>query len=276
MLTQADNGFSGTNFERPAVQELLDLVRGGKSEWYKIPDHHPVIIDRTLFDAVQAALSSKEKPKRKRELGTWQRYGIIDDPLKGKAICGCCGHAMVLSSTANARFRCGFTHSAIDAECHGLSVSEKELSEIIFEVIFKHVQVILNIDSLSQLSDLSLKVARQAEVESRIAVLHDEKRRLYESLILGNINAEGYKASKTEVEVELNRLNNVNSSLASENEILSAVKASNENLVRIAENISNEKSLTHQIVDMLISRVLVFPGDKVEIEWRVSAFGDVK
>ena len=90
------------------------------------------------------------------------------------------------------------------------------------------------------------------------------------------MNLRSYKASKTEVEVELNRLNNVNSSLASENEILSAVNASNENLARIAESISNEKSLTHQIVDMLISRVLVFPGDKVEIEWRVSAFGDVK
>lgn len=25
-----DNGYSGTNFERPAVQELLDLVREGK------------------------------------------------------------------------------------------------------------------------------------------------------------------------------------------------------------------------------------------------------
>ena len=25
-----DNGYSGTNFERPAVQELLDLVRDGK------------------------------------------------------------------------------------------------------------------------------------------------------------------------------------------------------------------------------------------------------
>lgn len=30
ILEFVDNGYSGTNFERPAVQELLDLVRDGR------------------------------------------------------------------------------------------------------------------------------------------------------------------------------------------------------------------------------------------------------
>ena len=30
VLEFIDNGYSGTNFERPSVQELLDLVRAGK------------------------------------------------------------------------------------------------------------------------------------------------------------------------------------------------------------------------------------------------------
>jgi len=30
ILEFVDNGYSGTNFERPAVQELLDLVRNGR------------------------------------------------------------------------------------------------------------------------------------------------------------------------------------------------------------------------------------------------------
>ena len=252
-------------------------VKVPESEWYKLPDHHPVIIDRTLFDAVQAVvLSPKERPKRKRELGTWQRYGIIDDPIKGKVVCGCCGHAMVLSSTANARFRCRFTHSAVDAECHGLSVSAKELSGMIFDIITKQAQVILNIDSLNQISELDSKLAQQTEVENQIAALDDEKRRLYESLILGKINSVDYKAAKAEVEVEMTRLNRVNSAHIYENERLIAANATNERLQTLAESASNENSLTRPLVDMLISKVSIFPGDKVEIEWKVSAFGDVK
>ena len=61
-----------------------------------------------------------------------------------------------------------------------------------------------------------------------------------------------------------------------ENERLIAANATNESLQTLAESASNENSLTRPSVDMLISKVSIFPGDKVEIEWKVSAFGDGK
>lgn len=38
-----DNGYSGTNFERPAVQELIDAVRAGKVNCIIVKDYCAII-----------------------------------------------------------------------------------------------------------------------------------------------------------------------------------------------------------------------------------------
>ena len=55
-----------------------EIVTKPESEWYKIPGHHPAIIEKRLFDAVQARFNKKSESKRKREKGTSQRYGGIE------------------------------------------------------------------------------------------------------------------------------------------------------------------------------------------------------
>ena len=36
LMEFVDNGYSGANFERPAVQELLDLVRANRIDWIMV------------------------------------------------------------------------------------------------------------------------------------------------------------------------------------------------------------------------------------------------
>jgi hypothetical protein len=74
-------------------------VRIPESEWIKIPDHHPAIVDRALFETVQNRKANKPKPVRKPKIGTNERYaGFDNSPLKGSVSCGCCGHALRLST----------------------------------------------------------------------------------------------------------------------------------------------------------------------------------
>ena len=42
VLEFIDNGYSGTNFERPKVQELIEMVRANKIDC--IPDHHQIVL----------------------------------------------------------------------------------------------------------------------------------------------------------------------------------------------------------------------------------------
>ena len=55
-----------------------------RESWYIIPDHHPAIIEKAVFDTAQASQLRFSQPNKKKR----------DYPLKGKAFCGCCGHAL--------------------------------------------------------------------------------------------------------------------------------------------------------------------------------------
>ena len=55
-----------------------------RESWYIIPDHHPAIVEKAVFDTVQASQLRFSQPNKKKR----------DYPLKGKAFCGCCGHAL--------------------------------------------------------------------------------------------------------------------------------------------------------------------------------------
>ena len=196
--------------------------------------------------------------------------------MKGKVVCGCCGHVMRLSNTRNMRFRCLFTRAASDAECYRLSISAQELADMLFDVILKQVQVILNIDCLDMVNSLDRTAAHLSEIEKQIAKCHDAKCRLYERMTLGEIDVETYKAEKAGLEENIGRLDTVLSKLVSDNEKNLAAKAANDDLRRAAESASAEKTLTRSLVDTLISKVYIYPGDRVEIEWKVAGFGEAK
>lgn len=55
-----------------------------RDKWYIIPDHHPAIVEKSVFEKVQTSQLRFSQPNKKKR----------DYPLKGKAFCGCCGHAL--------------------------------------------------------------------------------------------------------------------------------------------------------------------------------------
>ncbi len=246
-------------------------VKKSKSEWIMIPHHHPAIIDEALFEAVRERISQRKEPLRARRFGTSERYAEnLQIPLRGKVSCGCCNHAMALSSTRNARFHCTYTRAVHDAECHRLSVLAHELSDMLFEVISKQAEVILNVDKLNDIGQIDARLARQTEYERQIAALNSRKRSLYERFILGELTIEGYKAEKVSIDAELARLGQINTALSSELETLTQ----DGRRKKLASHVRAENRLTPALVDLLIEKVLIFPGERVEIKWKVADFFD--
>ena len=69
--------------------------RKDRDKWFIIPNHHPAIVDKELFEKVQAVQRRFSLPTRKTK----------EYPLKGKVYCGCCDHALSASPKRN-RFIC--------------------------------------------------------------------------------------------------------------------------------------------------------------------------
>jgi site-specific DNA recombinase len=239
-----------------------------KEDWIRIPDHHPAIISQELFDAVQEKLRIRGEPHRKRKLGTAQRYSAITSPLKGKVVCGHCGHTMRLSCTKNAAFHCWFTRSAADAGCHKLRVLGSELEAIVSEVIFQQAAVILNRnDELSRVP-ASRSVKGEAECDHRLNELQNRKQQLYENLVLGTTTPEEYKAQKAAINIEIGHQQQVHDAICVQNEKSAPSAAS----VKAARAALDAEMLSPELVDMLIEKILIFPGGRVEIVWKVSGF----
>jgi hypothetical protein len=256
-----DEQYAGTYIS--GKQKRLEVgneksVRVDESEWIKIPNHHPAIISKEVYDAVNENIGKRPEPLRKRKLGTGERYKDITSLMKGKTYCGCCNHTMKLSSTRNTAFHCTYSISAPDAECYRLKMLGSELEAIALKQIRKQARAILK-------SVNSKASPQEAELEPQITEMDDAKCALYERFILREITADEYKAAKEELDAQIGRIKNAQAILTKD----AAKKASIAGLQQAAECAIKAKALSQPIVDALIDRVRIYPDDRVEIVWKV-------
>ena len=114
---------------------------------------------------------------------------------------------------------------------------------------------------------LDWQTVQQAEHEKRLHALQDRKRQLYEQYALGEIDLETYKVRKVEYDAELVRATNVHNSITSQMKQAQSDYESKLKQEKIICEIGNTDCLTQTLVDMLIDKVLVFPGERIEIQY---------
>lgn len=260
-----DERYTGTYIMgKRAVREVGSyLVRTkDESEWFKIPDHHPPIISKELFRQVQERFPSSTCVKKQTHSYT----------LRGKVFCGCCSHAMSRTSNKNKVFYC--RHSQVDksAPCHGLRISEAELEGVLYEIMNKQAQVILNLKDLSDAKPLDVHLAKQGDYQKQITTRQDQKRILYERLLLGEISTEEYKSVKVEVDKELKRLKHIYTALCEQAEQMRMEDESKAARKELAQEITGAGGLTASMVDSLIERIEVYPKNQMRIIWKLKDF----
>jgi hypothetical protein len=238
------------------------ILRKDESEWVKIPNHHSAIIDKALYDEVQLKIGRFNAPKRKSHV-----Y-----PLKSKVVCGCCEHVMSRAGTRN-NFFC--RHSSIDKsyKCHGLKINESELERLLFGIISKQAEVLLNKgDRTACNGTLELHSLKKSEYDSLIQSTHERKRRLYEQFVSEEVTESEYKEAKARIDTELSNLKRIKSSVLSDIQESQTRKEEIEKNIQAAVEIKKAASLTKPLSDMLIDKVIVFPDNRVEVVWRFDGF----
>lgn len=233
-----------------------------ESEWFKVPDHHPAIVSRELFAQAHSKLRHFKSVKRNVNL-----Y-----PLRGKVFCGCCRHAMPRTAAKNHMFICRYTKVDESFPCNGLNIQEVELESILYEVIYKQAQVILNLENLSNAGVLDMQLAKQNDYDRQIQDLQDKKRVLYEQLLLQEISMEEYKSQKAAIDVELNRIKRLHAVLAAQTTQMRMDSEAKSARKKLAQDITGAGGLTSGLVDTLIDRVYIYPGNQVEIIWKIKDF----
>lgn len=233
-----------------------------ESEWIKIPNHHPAIVSRELFDLVQSKRCHVHYSQKKVHM-----Y-----PLRCKMFCGCCRHALARLRCKSHFYYCKRSKVNVNAPCHDLKIAEKELEAALFDILSKQAMIILNVDSLSSVDLLEVQLAELAECNKRVECCHEKKRELYEQLLLKKIDLPEYKAKKAVIDAELDRLQKIQSVTTERTEQMKMNEKSRKARRNLAKEITESAGLTSELVNALIERVYLYPDNQMEIIWKIKDF----
>ena len=100
----------------------------------------------------------------------------------------------------------------------------------------------------------------------------DQKRVLYEQLILKQITMEDYKIQKAAVDRELDRLREIHSNLKAQTSQMEMDEKSKSARTELAREAVGAGGLTAGLADTLIDRVYIYPNNQVEIVWKMKDF----
>ena len=257
-----------------------------KSEWIYIPNHHPAIVTKEIYEAAQGAM---------KKAGVHKTHKSIEYSLKSKLKCG------------NCRLFLAFRPTAGDAKCH--CRHKEEIGEYAscndkiynYRLIEENVylSLIRNLEQFRELDEAIDKVMRKempnnkerlSDLEIKLSILKKKKLRQYEEYAEGLISAQVYSDNKEKLSHEIEDISshidelkkqiNDDRNLSMEvkvrrklaDEVLDSMASTDQTTSDETTTVDSDVSykagtLTRETVDMFINMVYVHDTDRLEIEY---------
>lgn len=204
--------------------------RKDRDKWFIIPDHHPAIVDKELFEKVQAVQRRFSLPNRKTK----------EYPLKGKVYCGC---------------------RDVRADAAGLE-------EAVLLTLKKQLEILLPVHEDGTIH-LEATAAKCSEYEKQLEVLKDQKQALFERYLLGQIELDTYKSEKAVYDAEILKVKNAYAAVTAQAKLKREEQARQSSRQEIVHSIAAADVLTSELTDLLIEKVYVFPDNRIEIVYKI-------
>lgn len=229
-----------------------------ENEWFKLPDHHPAIVEKELFQAAQEKRRHIPHPREQRHV-----Y-----PLRGKVFCGYCGHALSrYNEGERTKYYCRHSAGHPDRPCYELRLRATDLEQAVLETLKAHMSVIAGTNyAADALNDIVLEAA---EHENRKQEVMEAKRRLYEQYVEGGISLACFQEKNTELDNEMLRVRNILAALHEKAKERQEKQEANRRREEMLLAVKEADSLSPVLAEKLIRRVTVFHGGRMEIDYAV-------
>ena len=248
-----------------------EKVNYSPDQWIVVSGTHEPIIAQDVWDSVQALIAKKATPGVKEPEGIFAR----------KVRCIHCGYRLRSTKSGNRRgFKCD-RHTLSPDACVGAYISLRKLERIVVAELHTLSQELLDEERLEQeidpFPDLREK-KEQMEVEisllrQKIADSHASMRTLYMKKIKGAITESEYIDLMIEISDEKNGYENQVTEYSEQIAQIDKALAIHCNRKLLVQQYVESRSLTKDMVDILIDQILVGKRDPVtketpvEIHW---------
>ena len=242
-----------------------------KSEWYIVEGTHEPIIDKELWDRVQAMVAERAKPFSTGNIGLFAK----------KVRCVNCGYIMRSSKSHGQHFlQCANKHVAKDA-CEGAFISVNKLEKMVLDELKRLSQEYLDKDELEQNIEFCSNLQAQKEkINSEIAAYTKKIeeytkgiRDIYMDKVKGLITDNDFVEMSKDFSVEKERLQKMVADGEKKLIELDEQIETGDNRRELIEQYTNLEHLTREMVVTLIDHIKVgrrIPGTRnvpIEIHW---------
>jgi hypothetical protein len=243
-----------------------------KSQWTRAENVHEPIIERDVFDTVQALLKQDTR-SASRSMGV--------HPLSGIIVCGDCGAAMVRKVTTNSvgkkygYYVCS-KHRADKTECSTHLIPTDATENAVLQALQLHISTLLDMDrivncaeNLPYLQDNIRKLTSRLEAkQDEIRKYSDYRLSLYESYRDGVLPQKDFLVFKSSYDDKITEAENAAQTLKEEIEALTSSAVENNDWVARFRKYTQSDTLERKIVAELISKVIVYEKDRIEVTFR--------
>lgn len=243
-----------------------------KDQWYRVEGTHEPIIDRELWDNVQALIAQKAKPFTVGQIGLFAR----------KARCMNCGYTLRTNKQRDGRryLQCPTRHVAKDS-CIGSFISVPKLEKAVIDEINKLSAEYLNKDELIENAQFNNNLREQQEEVNMEIVAYQKKiseytkgiRELYLDKVKGILSETDFLELSKDFSTEKERLEKLVIDSQKKLDVIERKIQAGDNRRQLIEQYTNLEHLDREIVDKLIDYILIGKKDPVtknvpiEIHW---------
>ena len=243
-----------------------------KQNWYVVTGTHEAVIDKELWDQVQALVEQKAKPFATGNIGLFAR----------KAICANCGYTMRSSKNRGRHYlKCSNRHVA-KAACIGSFVSMARLEQTVLDTINTLAATYLDKDELIQKLQLEngcqIQITKlgseRAVYQKRLDEYSKGIKDLYIDKVKGVILEEEFLELSADFRSGKERMEACIAQADTALVKLRDRKNSDDDRRRFAERYTNLPVLNREIVESLINRINIGKRDAatgelpIEIHWK--------
>lgn len=232
-----------------------------------VPETHEAIISRTDYYLARKAVKSTA-PKTKSS----GKSSVLSSYL----VCGCCGNRLSKGKQKNKTWLCSSARYTHDTGCELVRMDDSQLHDILLRAIRKQCEILdarvkrLNATA-SRVDEEQLFFQRELKARKRIVdQAQQEKMKLYEKYTVGTITKEEFVAQKEQISSQQEETALQISLLQKKLEELetNVRKNSDEmNAIAVGTKYIGITELTPALVKELIKAVVVYPENRMHIEW---------
>lgn len=242
-----------------------------KELWYRVEGTHEPIIDRDLWDRVQALRAQKAKPFSNGKIGIFAR----------KVRCMHCGYTMRSSKTKDWYYlQCSNRHVAKDA-CIGSFIAVPRLERAVLAELKKLSEEYLNKDELEErvtfnddmLARKKALETEQSAYQKRLADSSKAIREIYLDKVKGLLTESDFIVLSKELREEIGRLERLIEDTQLRLEDVERKMQKGDQRRQLIEQYTDLERLDRETVEMLIDYIVVGKKDldtkeiPIEIHW---------